>query len=88
MFRSRSHHEDKQLRMRFFFSAYSAGNHAFCQPIFVRIQAWASGDVTHSVLKSGLRVVIVRNALASVVTTGVHYLLGRMKTHRDFQQCP
>ncbi len=43
---------------------------------FVHLQAWASGDVLRSVLGNGLRVVIVRNALAPVVTTQVNYLVG------------
>ncbi len=43
-----------------------------------------NGDVLHSTLANGLRVVIVRNSLAPVVTTEVNYLVGSNEAPEGF----
>lgn len=42
------------------------------------------GDVVHATLPNGLRVVLVRNRLAPVVTTAVNYLVGADETPAGF----
>ncbi len=44
----------------------------------------ANGDVLHTTLANGLRVVIVRNSLAPVVTTEVNYLVGSNEAPEGF----
>ncbi len=44
----------------------------------------AQSDVTRATLKNGLRVVIVRNTLAPVVTTEINYLVGSNETPNGF----
>jgi len=43
-----------------------------------------SGEVTKATLENGLRVVIVRNSLAPVVTTQVNYLVGSKEAPPEF----
>ena len=50
----------------------------------VAVQATAAEDVLRETLKNGLRVVIVRNALAPVVTTEVNYLVGSNEAPAGF----
>ncbi len=47
-------------------------------------QAVAAGDVLRATLKNGLRVVIVRNTLAPVVSTSINYLVGADETPAGF----
>ena len=49
-----------------------------------RAQAATESDITRATLKNGLRVVIVRNALAPVVTTAVNYLVGSNEAPAGF----
>jgi len=45
-------------------------------------------DVLRATLENGLRVVIVRNTLAPVVTTIVNYMVGRTRPPRGFPEWP
>ena len=47
-------------------------------------RAATESEVTRATLKNGLRVVIVRNALAPVVTTEINYLVGSNETPTGF----
>ena len=49
-----------------------------------RVSAAPGSDIVRATLKNGLRVVIVRNALAPVVTTEVNYLVGSRETPAGF----
>lgn len=44
----------------------------------------AESEITRATLKNGLRVVIVRNALAPVVTTQINYLVGSNEAPAGF----
>jgi len=46
----------------------------FC--LFAHVHPAISGEVTKATLENGLRVVIIQNSLAPVVTTQVNYLVG------------
>jgi len=50
----------------------------------VSAQSATESDVTRATLKNGLRVVIVRNALAPVVTTEINYLVGSNEAPNGF----
>lgn len=47
-------------------------------------RAATESEITRATLKNGLRVVIVRNALAPVVTTQINYLVGSNEAPRGF----
>ena len=47
-------------------------------------QAATESEITRATLKNGLRVVIVRNTLAPVVTTQVNYLVGSNEAPHGF----
>jgi zinc protease len=49
---------------------------AFLSQNGLSVRAATESDVTRATLKNGLRVVIVRNSLAPVVTTEINYLVG------------
>ena len=51
-------------------------------------QAAAETNVTRAMLKNGLRVVIVRNTLAPVVTTEINYLVGSNEAPEGCQSRP
>ena len=53
-------------------------------PLAVSAQAATESDVTRATLKNGLRVVIVRNTLAPVVTTEINYLVGSNEAPNGF----
>jgi zinc protease len=53
-------------------------------PLLIPQPREASSDVTRAVLKNGLRVVIIRNPLAPVVTVEENYLAGGDETPVDF----
>jgi len=47
-------------------------------------QAATESEITRATLKNGLRVVIVRNSLAPVVTTQINYLVGSNEAPNGF----
>ncbi|MGH7836081.1 MAG: M16 family metallopeptidase [Candidatus Binatia bacterium] len=57
---------------------------ALVSPLVVAGAAATDADVTRATLKNGLRVVIVRNTLAPVVTTQVNYLAGSNESPAGF----
>ncbi|MBW2094117.1 MAG: insulinase family protein [Deltaproteobacteria bacterium] len=69
----------KHLRSQLF-----AGIIIFLSLFSVSIQGAAASEVLHAVLKNGLRVVIVRNTLAPVVTTRLTYLAGSNEAPAGF----
>src|SRR6266550_2958589 len=50
----------------------------------VIVQAATESEITRATLKNGLRVVIVRNSLAPVVTTQINYLVGSNEAPNGF----
>ena len=52
--------------------------------VTVNAQAASDSAITRATLKNGLRVVIVRNALAPVVTTQINYLVGSNEAPNGF----
>src|SRR4026208_1842407 len=48
------------------------------------LYAQTKPEVTRATLKNGLRVVIVRNSLAPVITTQVNYMVGANETPAGF----
>ena len=55
---------------------------SLCLLLFLFVPAHADDGVLHATLKNGLRVVIVRNTLAHVVTTEINYLVGANESSR------
>jgi len=53
-------------------------------PDAARVAAAADADTTRATLANGLRVIIVRNTLAPVVSTSVNYLVGSDEAPADF----
>ncbi|HEY7929605.1 MAG TPA: pitrilysin family protein [Steroidobacteraceae bacterium] len=53
-------------------------------PDAARVEAAADADTTRATLDNGLRVIIVRNTLAPVVSTSVNYLVGSDEAPADF----
>src|SRR5882724_6478247 len=50
----------------------------------VIVQAATESEITRATLKNGLRVVIVRNSLAPLVTTQINYLVGSNEAPNGF----
>ena len=66
-------------------AALLAGSAALCQTNATAAAAAApAGDVVRAELPNGLRVIIVRNTLAPVVSTSVNYLVGADETPPGF----
>jgi zinc protease len=53
-------------------------------PDAARVEAAADANTTRATLDNGLRVIIVRNTLAPVVSTSVNYLVGSDEAPEDF----
>jgi zinc protease len=69
--------DEKKHRMNLFFLwRILLGVMLSLNLLLVHEEARASEDVVQSVLKNGLRVIIVRNVVAPVVTTQVNYIVG------------
>ncbi|HEY3490365.1 MAG TPA: pitrilysin family protein [Candidatus Deferrimicrobiaceae bacterium] len=58
--------------------------HIVCVLLLLSVQAQAAGDAVRATLPNGLRVVIVPNVLAPVVTTQVNYLVGAVDAPDGF----
>lgn len=56
--------------------------------IAVVAHAATESEITRATLKNGLRVVIVRNSLAPVVTTQINYLVGSNEAPPAFPAWP
>jgi zinc protease len=56
----------------------------FLPPLHVTAQPATDSEVTRATLKNGLRVIIVRNKLAPVVTTEINYLVGSNEAPNGF----
>ena len=52
------------------------------------VRAATESEITRATLKNGLRVVIVRNSLAPVVTTQINYLVGSNEAPPAFPAWP
>ncbi len=55
-----------------------------CTTVRIRVPAGPHGNVLRATLDNGLRVVIVRNTLAPMVTTQITYMAGGYQTPREY----